>query len=208
MRRNNIRIAIQKEGRLRNSSLNFLESFGLRFSRKNGGTLLAPCENADAEILFVRHSDIPRYVESGTADFAIVGENVLFENSYNVKTVKKLDFGACRLMIAVPITSLVRDAKELEGERIATTYPNSLRAFLRQRKINAAVVEIRGAVEVSPALGLADAICDLTQTGNTLKENNLRPIETLFDSTAALIESRFENRRKSDFICQFLTFVL
>lgn len=208
MKRNNIRIAIQKEGRLRNPSLEYLESLGLEFSKENGRTLVVPCKNADVEILYVRHGDIPQYVQNAAADFAIVGGNVLYEKIFDIKEVKKLDFGKCSLVIAVPLVSPIQKIQDLEGERIATSYPNSLRKFLQKQKINAAIIEIKGSVEVAPALGLADAICDLTQTGNTLKENALKPIETLFDSAALLIESPFENGQKDEFTKKFLTATL
>lgn len=208
MKRNNIRIAVQKEGRLRNSSLEYLESLGLEFLKENGRTLVAPCKNYSAEILYVRHSDIPQYVQNGAADFAVVGGNVLYEKNFNIKEVANLDFGKCSLVIAVPLVSPIKKIQDLEGERIATSYPNSLRKFLQKQKINAAIVEIKGSVEVAPALGLADAICDLTQTGNTLKENSLKPIETLFNSTALLIESPFESRQKDEFTKKFLTITL
>ena len=153
MQRNNIRIAIQKEGRLRNPSLEFLEFLGLQFSKDNGRTLVVPCRNANVEILYVRHSDIPQYVQSGAADFAVVGGNVLYENNCKVRELKKINFGMCSLVIAVPINSPIQKAEELEGERIATSYPNSLRKFLQKQKINAAIIEIKGAVEIAPALG-------------------------------------------------------
>lgn len=205
MKRNNIRIAIQKEGRLRNPSLEYLESLGLQFPKQNGRTLVVPCKNADAEILYVRHSDVPQYVQNGAADFAIVGGNVLYEKDFKIREVEKLNFGKCSLVIAVPLDSSIQKIQDLEGERIATSYPNSLRKFLQKQKINAAIIEIRGSVEVAPALGLADAICDLTQTGNTLKENSLKTIETLFDSMAVFIESPFESIRKDEFIKKFIT---
>jgi ATP phosphoribosyltransferase len=205
MKRNNIRIAIQKEGRLKNRSLKLLESFGLEFSKELDRTLIIPCKNADVEILYVRHRDIPQYVQSEAADFGIVGDNVLYETNFNVTEIKKLDFGQCSLIIAVPVSSSIKNIQELEGERIATSYPNSLRKFLRKQNLNAAIIEIKGAVEATPALGLADAICDLTQTGSSLKENDLRPIATLFNSTAVLIESPSERNEKKDFIERFLT---
>lgn len=205
MKCNNIRIAIQKEGRLRNPSLEYLESLGLQFPKQNGRTLVVPCKNADAEILYVRHSDVPQYVQNGAADFAIVGDNVLYEKDFKIREVENLNFGKCSLVIAVPLDSSIQKIQDLEGERIATSYPNSLRKFLQKQKINAAIIEIRGSVEIAPALGLADAICDLTQTGNTLKENSLKPIETLFDSMAVFIESPFESMRKDEFIKKFIT---
>ena len=176
---------------------------GLQFPKQNGRTLVVTCKNADAEILYVRHSDIPQYAQNGASDFAIVGGNVLYEKDFKIREVEKLNFGKCSLVIAVPLDSSIQKIQDLEGERIATSYPNSLRKFLQKQKINAAIIEIRGSVEVAPALGLADAICDLTQTGNTLKENSLKTIETLFDSMAVFIESPFENIRKDEFINRF-----
>ena len=208
MKRNNIRIAIQREGRLKMPGLECLESWGLEFSKENGRTLLVPCKNTNVEIVYVRHSDIPQYVQNGTADFGIVGSNVLYEKNYKIKEVKRFNFGKCSLVIAAPIVSPIQKIQDLEGERIATSYPNSLRKFLQKQKINAAIIEIKGSVEVAPALGLADAICDITQTGNTLKGNALKPIETLFDSVAVLIESPFESKQKNGFINKFLTTVL
>lgn len=208
MKRNNIRIAIQKEGRLKESSIEFLKSIGLQFSKEMERIFIIPCKNAAVEILFVRHSDIPQYVQSGTADFGIVGENILLEKNFKGKKIKKLNFGNCNLVIATPINSPIKKVEQLEGERIATSYLNTLRQFLQKKKINAAIIEIRGAVEITPSLGLADAICDLTQTGKTLKENNLKPIETLFSSSAMLIESPFESKQKKEFINKFLAKVL
>lgn len=204
MKSNNIRFAIQKEGRLKDASFNFIESRGIKFSKKNGKSLIISCENANVEILYVRHSDIPKYVESSAADFAIVGENVLYENEFNVKQVKRLGFGRCKLVIAAPTKSGIKSVPELKGKRIATSYPNSLRNFLRKQKINAAVVEIKGTVEIAPALGLADAVCDISQTGKTLKDNNLKPIATLFKSEAVLIESPLKRKEKKDFKEKYL----
>lgn len=204
MKRNNIRIAIQKDGRLKQDSLTFLMSLGLEFNREAGRMLIVPCQNHGVEILHVRHGDIPQYIQSGAADFGIVGENVLFEDDFNVKLVKKLNFGKCRLVIAAPISSVIQKTQELEGERIATSYPNSLRKFLQEYKLNAAIIKVNGAVEAAPALGLADAICDLTETGNSLKENGLKPIATLFRSEAVLIESSFPSQAKEIFLAKFL----
>ncbi len=205
MKQEKIRIAIQKEGRLKGQSVEFLASLGLEFSRANERALVVPCTNADVEILYVRHADAPQYVQNGAADFAVVGGNVLHENQFNVKEVKELNFGICSLVIAVPRASPLATIRGLEGERIATSYPNSLRRFLQKQKINAAVIELKGSVEAAPALGLADAICDLAQTGNTLRENNLVPIETVFRSTAVLIESPFAREQKNEFIQRFLS---
>ena len=204
MKRSNVRIAIQKEGRLRKPSFEYLESLGLLFPKENGRTLLVPCKNSAVEVLYVRHGDIPQYLQNRAADFAIVGGNVLHEKNFKLKECKKLDFGKCSLVIAAPLASPIQKAQDLEGERIATSYPNSLRQFLQKQRISAAIIEIKGSVEVAPVLGLADAVCDLMQTGNTLRENALKPIERLFDSTAALVESTHESKQKDEFIKKIL----
>lgn len=205
MKRSNVRIAIQRDGRLRAASLALLRSLGLRIPETGERTLIVPCENANVEILYVRHSDVPQYVQSGAADFAMVGGNLLHENEYKVNVIKGLGFGRCELVMAVPLESPIASAQDLEGERIATSYPNSLRKFLATKQVNAVVIKIKGSVEVAPALGMADAICDLTQTGRTIEENGLRIVETLFESEAKLIESPLANELKSEFAQNFLS---
>jgi ATP phosphoribosyltransferase len=171
MKPNRIRIAIQKDGRMKEESLAFLRSRGLEFERKTDQLIIVPCQNGAVEILMVRHSDIPQYVQSGVADFGIVGENILREMKYKVMVVRKLAFGQCALVIAAPEKSNIKEVTDLEGERIATTYPNYLRQYLKQRGLHASIISIGGSVEAAPALNLADAICDLTRTGN---RKNLR----------------------------------
>lgn len=197
---NPVRIAIQKEGRLKDGSLSFLKFLGFEFSKENDRNFIVPCQNFPGEILFVRHRDIPQYVQYGAADFGIIGENLLYENDFKVKVIKKLGFGKCALALAVPINSGIEKISILEGERIATSYPATLKKFLKKQKINAVIVEIKGAVEVAPALGLADAICDLSQTGKTLRQNNLKQIATLLKSEAILIESIIKRREKFEFL--------
>jgi len=185
-----IRIAIQKRGRLQEPSLDFLKSLGLKF-KPNGTKLINPCLNADIEILYVRNSDIPQYVKYGIADYGIVGENVLVEKKSNLKIVKRLGFGKCKLIIAVPRNSGIKNVNDLSEERIATSYTNTLKVFLKEKGINASMIGINGSVEICPFLNLSDAICDITQTGQTLKENNLRIIEKIMDSEAVLVCSPF-----------------
>ncbi len=185
-----IRIAIQKQGRLQEPSLDFLKSLGLKF-KSNGSKLINPCLNADIEILYVRNSDIPQYVRYGVADYGIVGENILVEKKSRLKIVKRLGFGKCKLIIAVPKKSNVKSVNDLSEERIATSYPNTLKEFLKEKGINASMIEINGSVEICPFLNLSDAICDITQTGRTLKENDLRIIEKIMDSEAVLIRNPF-----------------
>ncbi len=184
------RIALQKRGRLQEPSLDFLESLGLKF-KPNGSKLISPCLNADIEILYVRNSDIPQYVKYGVADYGIVGENVLVENKSRLKIVKRLGFGKCKLVVAVPENSDIKNIEDLSEERIATSYLNTLKGYLKEKGINASIVEIKGSVEICPFLNLSDAICDITQTGTTLKENGLKVIEKIMDSEAVLVQSPF-----------------
>lgn len=194
-----IKIAIQNKGRLRAPSLKFLRSIGLKF-KSNDRDLLKCCENKNVEFLYVRNFDIPAYVEQNTCDFGIVGENVLLERESRLKIVKKLGFGKCSLIIAVPEKKDIKNISELEGERIATSYPNTLKNFLIKNGIKASVIKINGSVEIAPFLNLADAICDITQTGTTLKENGLKIIAKVLDSEAVVIKCPISSKiRWEDF---------
>jgi ATP phosphoribosyltransferase len=193
------RVAIQKSGRLTEGSVKFLNAMGLKF-QPNGRNLVTPCENAPIDILHLRDDDIPEYVCRSVVDFGIVGENVLYEKNVHVGLLKRLGFSPCSLVIAVPKGSPIKVPEDLEGERIATSHPRLLTRFLRQRQINAAIITIRGAVEVAPQLNLSDAVCDITQTGRTLKEHDLIPLATVFESQAVLIESPFTKPDKIDFL--------
>lgn len=203
-----IRIAIQKRGRLMQPSLDFLKSLGLLFG-PNGSRLINPCLNADIELLYVRNRDIPKYIMSGVSDYAIVGENVLIERGCKSKVIKKLGFGKCSLVIAAPVSSIndfsVRSVYDLADKRIATSYSNTLGVFLREKGVNASVVGINGSVEICPSLDLSDAVCDITQTGETLRANGLQIVEKVLDSEAVLVESPFLNKEKSEVFRNFLT---
>lgn len=181
-----IRIAVQNKGRLMEPSLAYLRSLGLEFE-PDGRNLIAQCRNRAVEILFVRNSDIPEYVKWEVADLGIVGENVLWEKGNEQAVLERLGFGKCELVVAVPEKSEVRDVEDLVEERIATSYPNILKKYLKGFGISAAVIEINGSVEITPSLGLADAICDISQTGSTLRENRLRVIAEIGRSEAVLI---------------------
>lgn len=192
-----IRIAVQNKGRLMEPSLAFLKEYGLEFA-ENGRSLIIPCKNVNIELLFVRNSDIPEYVRYGVADFGIVGRNVLMEKENNLKTVKELNFGKCSLVIAAPKSSKIKTLADLDHERIATSYPQILKGFLKKQGVSASIIEIRGSVEICPSLGLADAIFDITQTGRTLKANGLRVIEKVADSQAVLIKNPNTNSNYED----------
>lgn len=180
------RIAVQNKGRLMEPSLSFIREKGVLFNYKEK-SLQVKCSNADLEILFVRCSDIPTYLDQDVVDFAIIGRNVILEQASQFELLEELGFGACKLVMAVPRDSEIKELSDLEGARIATSYPSTLKKYLSARGINAAIVEIKGSVELAPSLNLADAICDITQTGRTLAENGLEILDTVFESEAVLV---------------------
>jgi ATP phosphoribosyltransferase len=182
---NKLKIAIQKSGRLHDDSLKILKDCGI--SVDNGkDQLKASVLNFPMEILYLRNSDIPQYLEDGVADVAIIGENVLIETQKELEVVEYLGFSKCRLSVAVPKRESYKSVDELEGKRIATSYPNTLKEFLTKNSINAELHIISGSVEIAPNIGLADAVCDLVSSGSTLFNNGLKEVEKILDSEACL----------------------
>jgi ATP phosphoribosyltransferase len=181
-----LKIAIQKSGRLNEKSVELLKNCGLSFENYKS-SLISPVSNFPLEILFLRDDDIPEYVQDGIADLGIVGENVIQETEVKVSYLQRLGFGKCSLKIAVPNTNSIQDLSELNGKSIATTYPAILGKFLKEKGIQADIRTISGSVEISPGLGLSDAICDLVSTGGTLKSNGLKPFADVMSSEAVLI---------------------
>jgi len=181
-----LKIAIQKSGRLNEKSVELLKNCGLTFENYKS-SLISPVSNFPLEILFLRDDDIPEYVQDGIADLGIVGENVIQETEVAVSYLQRLGFGRCSLKIAVPNTNDIKNIAELNGKSIATTYPVILGKFLKEKNIQADIRTISGSVEISPGLGLSDAICDLVSTGGTLKSNGLKPFADVMSSEAVLI---------------------
>ncbi len=195
---NRIRIAIQKSGRLNEASLNFITDCGIKVSTHKE-QLFCHSDNFPLDVLFVRDDDIPNLIASGFCDFGIVGSNVLQEQAfgknvpsttYNLEIVSNLGFALCRLSLAVPEQFNYQSINTLKNCKIATSYPNILENFLKQKNLNINIVPFSGSVEIAPRLGIADAICDLVSTGRTLKSNNLREVEVVFKSEAALIQAK------------------
>src|SRR6202044_2256954 len=192
-----LKIAIQKSGRLTDSSLDLLSRCGLKFSRGKD-QLMCYGENMPLDVLFVRDDDIPDLVQEDVCELGVVGLDVIEEKRLsfaargiapNFETVRTLDFGRCKLCIAVPDGFDYRGAGSLAGKRIATTYPNILERFLKERGVCAEVVVLSGSVEIAPRLGRPDLICDLVSTGSTLAANHLRQAEVVLESQAALIRT-------------------
>jgi ATP phosphoribosyltransferase len=194
MENGNLKLALQKKGRLSEKSLDLLRHCGLDIETYTE-RLIVTARNFKVDLLFLRDDDIPEYVQDGVADIGIVGEDVLYERQADVVVSEKLGFGGCKLMIAAPNDSVPQSVKELSGKIIATSYPNILKKFLNENKIEAKVIEISGSVEIAPSLGVADFICDIVSTGTTLMMNKLKKSFVVFDSQAVLISS---NKLKND----------
>lgn len=194
---NRLKLAVQKSGRLTDHSTDLLVRCGLKFSRGKD-QLVGFGENMPLDLLFVRDDDIPDLVEEDVCDLGLVGLNVLEEKRLEwiarghepkFTILRPLDFGRCRLSIAIPEEMAWTGVASLQGKRIATTYPYVLGRFLRDKGIEADIVTLSGAVEIAPRLGRADAICDLVSTGSTLLANRLREVETVLESQVVLIRT-------------------
>lgn len=183
-----IRLAVQKDGRLTDDTLSLLAACGLEFDRYRS-RLFAPCRNFPLSILYGRDDDIPGYVATGVVDIGIVGSNMLTERRAidRVREVMPLGFAQCRMVIAVPHESPIQRPEQLAGLRVATTFPQIVGDYFRSEDIPVELTEIAGAVEMTPALGVADAIADLSATGSSLAMHDLRPIATIMESQAVLV---------------------
>ena len=184
-----MKIAIQRNGRLTEDSVSLLRACGLSFEFQKQ-SLYSPCNNFDLDVLAIRDDDIPEYVQDGVADFGIIGENILQERNARVQILAPLGFGGCKLMISVPERSKIRKVSELNGQRIATTYPAILKSFLKENKVKAEILELSGSVELAPSLNVADVICDIVSTGTTAKMNGLRTFCTVLQSQAVLVTNK------------------
>ena len=182
----NLKLAIQKKGRLSDKSLELLKKCGFEIDNYSS-RLLISARNYKLDILLLRDDDIPEYVQDGVADIGIVGEDVIVESGANVDDIKQLGFGKCKLMIGIPENEELESYTQLNNKTIATSFPNILKQFLAKEKITAKVIELSGSVEIAPSLGVANYICDLVSTGTTLKLNKLKKSFTIFESQAALI---------------------
>jgi ATP phosphoribosyltransferase len=183
-----LRIAIQKSGRLTDKTIELLKGIGLRFDdyKRN---LLVKCRNFDVELLLIRDDDIPEYVQDGVCDLGFVGANVTQEMGADITVLRNLDYGVCRLSLAARKDGEIQKTEDFDDKTIATSYPKLTRQFLDKKGIEADIVTISGAVEIAPRLEVADAICDLVSTGNTLKANGLEELETILESETQLIRT-------------------
>jgi len=184
----NIKIAIQKSGRLNEDSLRILKDCGI--SIDNGkDQLKASSRNFPMEVFYLRNGDIPQYLKDGVVDIAIIGENVLIEKGEDITVAEKLGFSKCKVSLAIPKSVGYTSVKDFEGKRIATSYPNTLNNYLAEKGVTADLHIISGSVEIAPNIGLADAICDIVSSGSTLFKNNLKEVEVMLKSEAILAVS-------------------
>lgn len=183
-----INLAIQKSGRLNKESISLLEKAGIKFDNFKD-QLKVDCQNFPLNIYFLRNSDIPRYLSDGVVDIAIIGQNLIQESELNIDEIMNLYFSKCRVSIAIPQNMKYSGLKDLNNLKIATSYPNTLKKFLSENNLNCEIHKINGSVEISPNIGLSDAVCDIVSTGNTLYKNNLKEVLTIFDSQAVLCNS-------------------
>ncbi|MCK8481882.1 ATP phosphoribosyltransferase [Psychroserpens algicola] len=183
-----LKIAVQKSGRLHDDSMRILKDVGI--SIDNGkDQLKASAKNFPLEVFYLRNGDIPQYLKDGVVDAAIIGENVLVEKGNGISSIEKLGFSTCKVSVAIPKSKTYTSIQDLEGKRIATSYPNTVNQFLKQNKVNANLHIINGSVEIAPNIGLADAIVDIVSSGSTLFKNGLKEVDVLLKSEAVLAVS-------------------
>ena len=194
-----IRLAVQKSGRLNEDSLKLLKDCGI--SIDNGkDQLKAAARSFPMEVFFLRNGDIPQYIRDGVVDLAILGENLLEEKGKDIEIIEQLGFSKCRVSIAVPKGKEFNTIQDLAGKRIATSYPNTVNAFLKKNNISADLHIINGSVEIAPNIGLADAICDIVSSGSTLFKNNLREVVEITRSQAVLVQATDLNTEQKELI--------
>ncbi len=182
---NKLKIAIQKSGRLNKDSLELLGKCGIKIDNYKD-QLKAYSSNFPIEVYFLRNSDIPKYINDGVVDLAIIGENLLIEKDYDIEIFQKLGFSKCKVSIALPESKEFNSINDLNGLKIATSYPNTLKKFLEKKQIKSSIHVINGSVEIAPNIGLSDAICDIVSSGSTLYKNNLKEVYVLHKSQAVL----------------------
>lgn len=198
-----IRIAVQSKGRLYEDTINLLQEAGIKVPSSKR-TLLVQASNFPLEVLYLRDDDIPQTVASGVADLGIVGENEFVERGEDAEIIKRLGFSKCRISLAIPKAIDYKGVEWFEGKKIATSYPNILKNFMKEKGVNMDVHVIQGSVEIAPGIGLADGIFDIVSSGSTLISNNLREVEVVMKSEALLIGNKDMSDKKKAILEQLL----
>lgn len=181
-----LKIAVQKSGRLSEKSVQLLQECNIKLTNGNR-KLISVSSNFPIEILYLRDDDIPQYINDGVADIGIVGENEMLEKNYPLTIYQRLGFAKCRMSLAIPKSEKYNSLSYFQNKKIATSYPFILKSFLKKNNINAEIHQISGSVEISPSIGLADAIFDIVSSGSTLISNGLKEVEQVIESEAVMI---------------------
>lgn len=198
-----LRIAVQSKGRLFEETMELLQEAGVKLNNIKR-TLLVPAKGFPVEILFLRDDDIPQAVATGVADIGVVGENEYIEKNEDAEVIKRLGFSKCRLSLAIPKDETYDGVKWFEGKKIATSYPFILKQYLKEQKINSEIHIITGSVEISPSIGLSDAIFDIVSSGGTLVSNRLKEVEIVMQSEALIIATKKLSQEKRDILHQLI----
>lgn len=198
-----LRIAVQSKGRLYDETMLLLEEAGIKLNRGKR-ILLLSAKGFPVEVLFLRDDDIPQSVANGVADIGIVGENEYVEKGQEAKLVKRLGFSKCRLSLAIPKDEDYQGVQWFEGKTIATSYPEILKSYLKEKRVKADLHVISGSVEIAPGIGLADAIFDIVSSGSTLVSNQLKEVEVIMKSEALLIANNNLSEEKQSILDELL----
>jgi len=204
LRNDVLKLAIQKKGRLTENSLSILRLAGFELELVQN-KLYTGCQNYSLEIFFIRHNDIPGFLEMGAVDLGIIGQDILSEKNAKIKQLLPLNFGHCTLCLAVPKQMSLSDLKTIQNLRVATTYPNTTEQYFQKLDLPVKIVKLRGSVEIAPELEVADAIVDIMYSGYTLAEHNLKVLDKIFDSQAILASSNksTHNHQKKQLLNDF-----
>ncbi len=198
-----LKIAVQKSGRLSEKSIQLLQECNIKLTNGNR-KLISVSSNFPIEILYLRDDDIPQYINDGVADIGIVGENEMLEKNYPLNVYQQLGFAKCRLSLAIPKSEEYDSISYFQNKRIATSYPFILQSFLTENNINAEIHQISGSVEISPSIGLADAIFDIVSSGSTLISNGLKEVEQVIESEAVMIGKEKLKPEKQNILDQLI----
>lgn len=198
-----LRVAVQSKGRLFEETIELLAEAGIKLNNIKR-TLLIPARDFPIEVLFLRDDDIPQAVATGVADIGIVGQNEFEEKAEDALVVKPLGFSKCRLSLAIPKDEIYNDFKWFHNKKIATSYPHILKKFLKEKNIDAEIHIISGSVEISPSIGLSDAIFDIVSSGGTLVSNRLKEVEVVMKSEALLIANKKLTKEKKQILNELI----
>ncbi len=198
-----LKIAVQKSGRLSEKSIQLLQECNIKLTNGNR-KLISVSSNFPIEILYLRDDDIPQYIYDGVADIGIVGENEMLEKNYPLNVYQRLGFAKCRLSLAIPKSEKYESISYFQNKKIATSYPSILQSFLEKNNIDAEIHQISGSVEISPSIGLADAIFDIVSSGSTLISNGLKEVEQVIESEAVMIGKEKLKPEKQNILDQLI----